>query len=119
MQDIFETVLNRPVHLVCQQDNASVIQIVHGGYSAKLRHLKKVHKLNLSASMRHLIFQTFCFNILSQQVGEQTRSQRHWNHANGHLLWSYCTSDRLDIFLKLECPYPVATCEKGEKRSIR
>ena len=49
MQDLLETILNRPVHLVCQQDNASVLQIVQGGYSAKLRHLKKVHKLNLSA----------------------------------------------------------------------
>lgn len=45
----FDLVLNRPTNLVCQQDNASVIQIVHGGYSAKLRHLKKVHKINLSA----------------------------------------------------------------------
>ena len=49
MQDLFDLVLNRPISLVCQQGNASVIQIVHGGYSAKLRHLKKVHKLNLSA----------------------------------------------------------------------
>ena len=49
MQELFETILNRPVELVCQQDNASVIQIVHGGYSPKLRHVKKVHKLNLSA----------------------------------------------------------------------
>ena len=43
--DLFDFVLNRRISLVCQQDNASV----HGGYSAKLRHLKKVHKLNLSA----------------------------------------------------------------------
>ena len=42
MQDLFEIVLNRPVDLTCQQDNASVIQLVHGGYSPKLRHLKKV-----------------------------------------------------------------------------
>ena len=49
MQDLFEIVLNRPVDLTCQQDNASVIQLVHGGYSPKLRHLKKVHKINLSA----------------------------------------------------------------------
>ena len=49
MQDLFDLVLNRPINLVCQQDNSSVIQIVHGGYSAKLRHLKKLHKLNLSA----------------------------------------------------------------------
>ena len=50
MQDLFDLVLNRPISLVCQQDNASVIQMVHGGYSARLRHLKKVHRLNLSAS---------------------------------------------------------------------
>ena len=35
------TVLDRPIDLICQQDNASVIQIVHGGYSPKLRHMKK------------------------------------------------------------------------------
>jgi hypothetical protein len=49
MQELFETVLDRPIDLICQQDNASVIQIVHGGYSPKLRHMKKVHKLNLSS----------------------------------------------------------------------
>ena len=30
MQELFETTLNRPIDLICQQDNASVIQIVHG-----------------------------------------------------------------------------------------
>ena len=49
MQKLFETVLDRPIDLICQQDNASVIQIVHGGYSPKLRHMKQVHKLNLSS----------------------------------------------------------------------
>ena len=49
MQDLFDLILDRPVHLICQQDNAAVIQIVHGGYSAKLRHMRKIHKLNLSA----------------------------------------------------------------------
>ena len=49
MQELFEIILNRPIALICQQDNASVIQIVHGGYSPKLRHMKKVHKLNLSS----------------------------------------------------------------------
>ena len=44
---MFETILNKPIDLICQQDNASVIQIVHGGYRPKLRHMKKVHKLNL------------------------------------------------------------------------
>jgi hypothetical protein len=49
MQELFETVLDRPVGLISQQDNASVIQIIHGGYSPKFRYMKKVHKLNLSS----------------------------------------------------------------------
>ena len=70
MQCLFETILNRPIHLVCQQDNASVIQIVHGGYSAKLRHLKKVHKLNLSA-----LYEAFDFpDVFLQYV--KSASQR-------------------------------------------
>ena len=32
--------------LTCYQDNASVIQIIKAGFSPKLRHMKKVHKLN-------------------------------------------------------------------------
>jgi hypothetical protein len=47
MQELCETISNRPIDLVCQQNNASAIQIVHGGYSPKLRRMKKVHKLNL------------------------------------------------------------------------
>ena len=47
MQELFETVLDRPVDLISQQDNASVIQVIHGGYSPKFRYMKKVHKLNL------------------------------------------------------------------------
>ena len=31
VQDLVDLVLNRPISLVCQQDNASVIQIVHRG----------------------------------------------------------------------------------------
>ena len=49
MQELWETVLDRPMILTCYQDNASVIQIIKAGYSPKLRHMKKVHKLNLSA----------------------------------------------------------------------
>ena len=49
MQELFSLILDRPVELQCLQDNASVIQIVHNGYSPKLRHMKKIHKLNLAS----------------------------------------------------------------------
>ena len=48
MQSLFETVLNRPNNLICQQNNSAIIQIVHSGYSPKLRHMRKFHKLNLA-----------------------------------------------------------------------
>ena len=84
MQDLFDLILDRPVHLICQQDNAAVIQIVHGGYSAKLRHMRKIRKLNLSALYE--LFRdpaiTLC-NISKQHCSERIRSLRHLSPANG------------------------------------
>ena len=49
MQEYFECILQREVSLFSYQDNSAVIQIVESGYSAKLRHLKKVFKLNIGS----------------------------------------------------------------------
>ena len=49
MQEFFECVLQREVPLFSFQDNSAVIQIVESGYSPKLRHLKKVFKLNIGS----------------------------------------------------------------------
>ena len=49
MQEFMEKVLNREVTMQCHQDNSAVIQIVHAGYSPKLRHVSKTHRIDLSS----------------------------------------------------------------------
>ena len=49
MQELAELVFGHEVELHCYQDNSAVIQIVQRGYSAKLRHVSKTHRINLSS----------------------------------------------------------------------
>ena len=48
-QEFLETLTGKEAKLVCHQDNSAVIQIVHAGYSPKLRHVSKTHRVNLSS----------------------------------------------------------------------
>ena len=48
-QEFLEELANREVKLVCRQDKTAVIQIAHAGYSPKLRHVSKTHRVNLSS----------------------------------------------------------------------
>ena len=34
--------------MTCQQDNTATIQVINNGFSAKLRHLGKTHKININ-----------------------------------------------------------------------
>ena len=51
---LWETVLGRPVELVIMEDNQATIQVVNRGYSAKLRHILRTHKINLG-SLKELL----------------------------------------------------------------
>ena len=48
MLDLWEAVLRRPVTLEVLEDNEACIKIVRKGYSAKLRHISRTHKVNLA-----------------------------------------------------------------------
>ena len=48
-QEFAETITGKEIPLLCFQDNSAVIQIVHAGYSPKLRHVSKTHRINLSS----------------------------------------------------------------------
>ena len=47
--DFADKLLGRDLQLECRQDNSAVISIVHLGYSPKLRHVTKTHRINLSS----------------------------------------------------------------------
>ena len=47
-QEFLSMILQRPVVLRCKQDNTATIQVIRNGYSPKLRHVSKTHKLDLN-----------------------------------------------------------------------
>ena len=49
VQELCEILAGTPVDLICHQDNSAVIAIAHSGYSPKLRHLSKTHKIDLGS----------------------------------------------------------------------
>ena len=47
--DFWDTVLRRGVTCVTREDNEATIKVVKKGYSAKLRHVTRTHKVNLGS----------------------------------------------------------------------
>ena len=45
--EIMELMLGRKVKLRCKEDNTATIKVMRKGYSNKLRHVNRTHKLNL------------------------------------------------------------------------
>ena len=46
-QEFMSQLLDSPIPLTCHQDNTATIQVIRNGYSARLRHLGKTHKINV------------------------------------------------------------------------
>ena len=44
---LWEKILERPVDLIIHEDNQATIKVVENGYSSKLRHISRTHKVNL------------------------------------------------------------------------
>ena len=46
---LWDLILQRPVDLIIHEDNQATIQVVEQGYSSKLRHITRTHKINLGS----------------------------------------------------------------------
>ena len=49
MLNFWDLALGRPCHLEIKEDNQATILVVKKGYSKKLRHLSRTHRVNLSS----------------------------------------------------------------------
>ena len=56
VQDTLQMLLQKPVPVTFEQDNEALIKILKSGYSFKLRHMGRVHRINI-ASMSELLNQ--------------------------------------------------------------
>ena len=51
---LWERLLGRPVELVLHEDNQATILVAKKGYSPKMQHIQRTHKVNLSALAEQL-----------------------------------------------------------------
>ena len=51
---LWERLLGRPVELVLHEDNQATMLVAKKGYSPKMRHIQRTHKVNLSALAEQL-----------------------------------------------------------------
>ena len=49
MLTLWEWLLKRPVALTIMEDNEATIKVINKGYSAKLRHIMRTHKVNIAS----------------------------------------------------------------------
>ena len=70
VQTMLEQLLERPVKVNYRQDNQAVVDIVTSGYSAKLRHAPRVHRVNVS-SVSEVLSDQFLHSIWYTKTSEQ------------------------------------------------
>ena len=51
MQDTLQMLLQKPVPVTFEQDNEALIKILKSGYSFKLRHMGRVHRINIGLNV--------------------------------------------------------------------
>ena len=50
MQELPSVMLGEDIHIVCEVNNTQAISAVKKGYSQKLRHLQRTHRVSIGAS---------------------------------------------------------------------
>ena len=70
VQTMLQQLLERPIQVNYRQDNQAVVDIVTSGYSAKLRHAPRVHRVNVS-SVNEVLSEGFLHSIWYTHTAEQ------------------------------------------------
>ena len=70
MMGFWDVVLRRRMRLIVREDNQATIRIVVKGFSSKLRHISRTHKINLSSLSEQLATEEidieYCDTIFSR-----------------------------------------------------
>ena len=78
-QEFLEMLTGKETRIICHQDNSAVIAIVHSGYTSKLRHVSKTHRINLSSLYE--VFEFDPYNRL-QYITRVAESKRLYEGAS-------------------------------------
>lgn len=83
---LWELLLERPVDLICQEDNQATILVIRKGYSPKLRHIQRTHKVNLGSlseqfSDEHVKLFYCQTNDQAADIFTKALPPQKWGHA--------------------------------------
>ena len=89
--------LDRKVSLLIREDNQATIKVIRKGYSHKLRHLPRVHKVDLSSIKEllddgHFDIEYVVTDEQAADVFTKALPVHKWDHALG-LLGIQCLDD--------------------------
>ena len=73
LQEHLSSLLSRQVFMRCEQDNSSTIQVIANGYSAKVRHCSKTHKIDFDIPFRFVSPARCPFGVLFSRTAGSRR----------------------------------------------
>ena len=86
--DLLEVLFDRKVTLRIKEDNTATIRVLKNGYSSKLRHVLRTHKLNLGVvkkASRNMAFSSNMSRLISRRP---ISLPRIWPPTSGPTRWS-------------------------------
>ena len=104
---LWETLLGRSVQLTIMEDNQATIRVVLKGFSAKLRHVTRTHKIDISSI--HEVIQRDNVDISYCETNDQAADI--FTKALPPLKWDNAL--QLLGMVKHECQAPVGSHSKG------
>ena len=86
MLDLFDLILGRPVELLILEDNQATIKVLKRGYSPKLRHIQRTHKVNLGSIKevldRDFVSMPYCpTDLQAADIFTKTLAPSKWDNA--------------------------------------
>ena len=84
---LWERLLGRPVELVLHEDNQATILVAKKGYSPKMRHIQRTHKVNLSALAEQLepgtgvVIKYVATDLQAADIFTKALQPLKWDHA--------------------------------------
>ena len=86
LQAVLGTILGIDVPVLYQQDNSTLLAVLKTGYSAKLRHANRVHRVNIASVCGRLAEPRASTAFIARQMNNaQTVSRKSCHHRNGQL----------------------------------
>ncbi|CAE6924534.1 unnamed protein product [Symbiodinium sp. CCMP2592] len=90
LQTFLEVLLDAAVSVSYQQDNETVLAVLKAGYSAKLRHMNRVHRVNVASVCERFVRQQrrdHTFTAVALFRGQQTElDSDKWNEPDSYNL---------------------------------